>query len=60
MEAGSLVQAIHMPHLGVGVIEWVAPTGRLVVSFEVDGQPFQDTFDPHELENAKPALTRTA
>lgn len=60
MGIGSLVHAIYMAHLGIGVIEWVAPNGMLVVSFEVDGQRFCDEFHAHELENAKPMLSRTA
>lgn len=60
MQKGDLVTATWMPELGIGVIEWLAPNGRPVVTFEIDGKQYVDEFDPFELEPAKPTVTRTA
>lgn len=50
MKPDDAVTAIYMPQLGVGVVQWSSPDGRLVVSFEVDGKPYSDEFSPFELQ----------
>jgi hypothetical protein len=60
MQRGDLVEAKYMPHLGVGVIERVEPDTSLLVSFEVEGEPYSDDFSAHELRPAKPLVARTA
>lgn len=46
------VTAKYSPHFGVGVIEWIAPSGSMLVTFEVDGRTFEDCLHPEELEPA--------
>jgi hypothetical protein len=49
MRIGTKVVALHMPHLGVGIIVDILPTGLLRVLFDCD---FCDGFDAQELELA--------
>lgn len=60
MTRGDLVEATYLPHWGVGVIEFVAPDGRLTVSFEIGHEGYTEDFHALELQAAKPVLIRTA
>jgi hypothetical protein len=60
MQRGDLVTYLARPDWGIGVIDFVTPDTHLVVSFELDGHPYTDEFDSHELEPAKPLVARTA
>jgi hypothetical protein len=50
MGPGDLVTYLARPEWGDGFIEFVAPNGLIVASFEIDGQPYRDEFSAHELE----------
>lgn len=52
MQRGDAVIYLAHPDWDIGVIEFVAPNGLLTVSFEIDGLPYRDDFDAHELEVA--------
>lgn len=56
MKPGDEVQAIHMPHLGTGIIDEARDEQRLWVIFlDADGGPYEDAFSPHELRVVEPA-----
>jgi hypothetical protein len=59
MTIGSKVVALHMPHLGVGIVVDVTKNGLLRVVFDDN---YADLFHAQELEMApdtRPRLTRT-
>lgn len=59
---GDIVIVPLMPELGVGIIDMVVPPpfDCLVVSFEVDGRPYENDFGVGEVEPARPTVKRTA
>jgi hypothetical protein len=61
--AGSLVTYNAHPEWGEGVVRRIEPNDRLLVDFEIDGEPYSDDFHYAELKTshrARPLITRTA
>jgi hypothetical protein len=55
VKLNDVVVYLARPDWNLGLIEWVAPNGWLIVSFETPDGPYRGEFGPHELEMAERA-----